>query len=203
MHQVIIASRNKGKIREISEILNKFGMKVISRDEAGLPTDEVEETGTTCEENSYIKAKAIFDITGLPTIADDSGLWVDALDGAPGVYSARYAGENCSYEDNNRKLLKELEGVPYEKRTAKFVSVLTMIFPDGDKLVARGECSGKIETELRGDKGFGYDPLFVPDGFNNTFAEIGYEEKNRISHRAKSLKKLEELIRGREEKKRV
>ena len=194
MERAIIASRNEGKIREIGAILSKFGMETVSRDAAGLPVFEVEETGRTCEENSYIKAKAIFDITGEPTIADDSGLEVDALDGAPGVYSARFAGDDCTPHDNNVKLLGLLTGVPREKRTAKFVSVITMLFPDGSRLVARGECSGHIVEELRGSEGFGYDPVFMPDGYEVTFAEMGSEEKNMISHRAKSLHRLEELI---------
>lgn len=192
--KVILASRNSGKIQEISEILGKFGMEVVSRDDAGIPTDEVEETGETFEENSYIKAKAIMDIAGVPTIADDSGLMVEVLAGAPGVYSARYAGENATYSDNNIKLMKALEGIPDEKRNAKFVSVITMLFPDGKELVARGECCGKIITELKGDGGFGYDPLFIPEGYDVTFAEMGAAEKNKISHRAKSLLKLEELL---------
>lgn len=194
MEKVILASRNEGKIREISEILSEFGMVSISRDAAGFPAEEVEETGETCEENSYIKAKAIFDIAGTMTIADDSGLEVDALGGAPGVYSARFAGEGCTPHDNNVKLLRLLEGVPGEKRTAKFVSVLTMLFPDGSRLVASGECPGRIADRLSGTEGFGYDPLFIPDGYDMTFAEMGSEEKNRISHRARSLHRLEELI---------
>lgn len=200
MEKVILASQNEGKIREIGEILSGFGMETISRDAAGLPAYEVEETGTTCEENSYIKAKAIFDMTGVTTIADDSGLEVDALDGAPGVYSARFAGDGCTPHDNNVKLLRLLDGIPSEKRTARFVSVLTMLFPDGSRLVARGECSGRVADKLSGTEGFGYDPLFVPDGYDITFAEMGSEEKNRISHRARSLHRLEELICDKKEK---
>lgn len=198
MEKVILASRNKGKLKEIKAILQKFGMETISRDDAGIPTFEVEETGNTFEENSLLKAQAIMDVAHVITIADDSGLEVDALSGAPGIYSARYAGENCTFEDNNRKLLQELEGVPEEQRGAAFVSVITMLFPDGEKLVARGECRGKILTELRGEEGFGYDPLFMPEGENRSFAEMTSEEKNRISHRAKSLQILEDMIRERE-----
>ncbi len=200
MEKVILASRNKGKLKEIHAILEKFGMDTISRDDAGLPKFEVEETGTTFEENSLLKAQAIMDIAHTITIADDSGLEVDALQGAPGVYSARYAGENCTFEDNNRKLLKELEGVPENQRGAAFVSVITMLFPDGEKLVARGECRGHILTELRGEEGFGYDPLFVPAGETRSFAEMSAEEKNAISHRAKSLQLLEDMIRERDNK---
>lgn len=204
MKTAILASQNKNKIREIRAILGKHGFSVISRDDAGLPTDDIEETGTTFEENSYIKASAIRDMiaadpafdnyTDSPVIADDSGLMVDALDGAPGVYSARYAGEGCTYEDNNVKLLAALEGVPEGKRGASFVTVITMIWPGGDRLIARGECKGVIIQEQRGCKGFGYDPLFVPDGYDKTFAEMGTEEKNRISHRAKALEELERLL---------
>ena len=194
MEKVILASRNKGKIKEIGDILGKYDMTVVSRDDAGLPIDEVEETGETFEENSYIKAKAILDVAGVPTVADDSGLMVDALGGAPGVYSARYAGENCTYEDNNRKLLSALAGVPDEKRGARFVSVITMLWPDGRKIVARGECEGRILTETRGEGGFGYDPLFVPEGYDISFGEMSPEEKNKISHRAKALMKLESIL---------
>ncbi len=194
MEKVILASRNKGKIKEIGDILGKYDMTVVSRDDAGLPIDEVEETGETFEENSYIKAKAILDVAGVPTVADDSGLMVDALGGAPGVYSARYAGENCTYEDNNRKLLSALAGVPDEKRSARFVSVITMLWPDGRKIVARGECEGRILTETRGEGGFGYDPLFVPEGYDISFGEMSPEEKNKISHRAKALMKLESIL---------
>lgn len=194
MEKVILASRNKGKIKEIGDILGRYDMTVVSRDDAGLPIDEVEETGETFEENSYIKAKAIIDVAGVPTVADDSGLMVDALGGAPGVYSARYAGENCTYEDNNRKLLDALADVPDEKRSARFVSVITMLWPDGRKIVARGECEGRILTETRGEGGFGYDPLFVPEGYDISFGEMSPEEKNKISHRAKALMKLESIL---------
>lgn len=192
--KVILASRNKGKLREMNKILSKFGMDVISRDDAGIDTFEVEETGTTFEENSYIKAKAIMDVTGMPTIADDSGLEVDALDGAPGVYSARFAGEDCNDDDNNAKVLSLMEGVEPEKRTARFVSVITMLFPDGRKYVARGEVEGRLADRLIGDGGFGYDPMFIPDGYDTTFGMLGADIKNSISHRAKALVKLENLL---------
>lgn len=197
MERVILASRNKGKLREICAILEKFGMETVSRDDAGLPTFEVEETGETFEENSFIKAKAISDLTHAITIADDSGLEVDALNGAPGVYSARYAGEGCTPADNNEKLLRELQDVPEGKRGAAFVSVITMLFPNGEQLVARGECRGRIALELRGEGGFGYDPLFIPDGESRSFGEMSADEKNRISHRARSLQILEKMIQER------
>ena len=190
METIIAASQNKHKIKEIETITALFGYSVISRDEAGLRRDEIEEDGKTFEENSFKKASVIMEMCGKPTIADDSGLMVDVLDGAPGVISARFAGEDCDDARNNAKLLKLLEGIPAEERTAKFVSVITLLFPDGRKLVARGECPGHILFEQRGTGGFGYDPLFLPDGAEHTFAEMGPEEKNAISHRARALAEL-------------
>lgn len=194
IEKAVIASRNSGKIEEIKEVLSKFGIIAISRDEFGIEKFEVEETGSTLEENSFIKAMAIFEIAGIPVIADDSGLEVDALNGRPGVYSARYAGDHCSMQDNRDKMLKELKGVPKDERTARFISVITMIFDNGDKISARGECEGMIAEEERGDKGFGYDPIFIPNGYDITFAEMSQGEKNSISHRGKALNRLEELI---------
>lgn len=194
--EIIAATQNKHKISEIQAIVAEFGMNVISRHDAGVPDFEIEENGTTFEENSYIKAKAILDYTGKPVIADDSGLEVDFLNGAPGVYSARYAGVDGDEADsaNNSKLLDELRDIPNEKRTARFVSVITLLFPDGRELSARGECEGHIANELMGDNGFGYDPLFVPEGYNLSYAQIGADEKNRISHRANALKMLSEML---------
>ena len=217
MKTAILASQNKNKIKEIRGILGKYGLAVITRDDAGIPTDDIEETGATFEENSHLKASVIMDMikadpalsayADSPVIADDSGLMVDALGGEPGIYSARYAGEGCSYDVNNRKLLAALKGVPYEKRTAKFVTVITMIYPDGESapeaavsdgerfvLTARGECRGHIITEKRGDQGFGYDPVFVPEGYDSSFAELGTDLKNSISHRARALAELERLL---------
>ena len=217
MRTAILASQNKNKIREIRAILDRYGLHVISRDDAGIPTDDIEETGATFEENSLLKAGAIMDMIEAdpalsdllksPVVADDSGLMVDALGGAPGVYSARYAGPECSYANNNAKLLSELEGVPEEKRTAHFVTVITLIYPDaegapetavkqGDRyvLTAKGTCSGHIATETKGEGGFGYDPVFVPDGYTKSFAQLGTDFKNRISHRARALEELERLL---------
>ena len=201
--KVILASQNKNKIKEINAILEKFDMSVISRDDAGLPKDDVVEDGTTFEENSLIKAYAIrkmivdgsfAEYMDSPVIADDSGLMVDALNGEPGVYSARYAGEDCTFADNNNKMLSELASVPYEKRTACFVTVITMLYPDGTKLVARGECPGHIALDFQGEGGFGYDPIFIPDGYDKTFSELGPDIKNQISHRANALRILENLL---------
>lgn len=218
MRTAILASQNKNKIREIRGILDRYELEVISRDDAGIPTDDIEETGTTFEENSMLKASTIMDMieadpsldkyADSPVVADDSGLMVDALGGQPGVYSARYAGEGCSYDDNNEKLLTALEGVPESERTAKFVTVITLIYPDGagapetaseqpdgrHVLVARGECTGHIAACKRGEGGFGYDPVFIPDGYNKSFAELGTDFKNTISHRAKALAELERLL---------
>lgn len=191
---IVAATQNKHKIEEISAITREFGMEIVSRSEAGVPDFEVVEDGDTFEYNSEKKAHEIMEACGKITIADDSGLMVDALDGAPGVYSARFAGEDGNDEANNDKLLKLLAGVPEEKRTAKFVSVITMVYPDGETLTARGECPGHILFERHGNNGFGYDPLFVPDGFDKTFAELNGEEKNKISHRAKALQKLRVLL---------
>ncbi len=194
MKRIIIASQNKHKIQEIEAITKKFGMLLVSRDEAGVPEIEVTEDGKTFEENSYKKAYEIMKLSGEITIADDSGLSVDALCGAPGVRSARFAGEHAQDHENNEKLLFLLSAVPEEKRTAKFISVITMLYPDGSKIVARGECPGHILFEGRGSGGFGYDPLFVPEGFGKSFGELSAEEKNQISHRARALAELERQL---------
>lgn len=195
---IVAATQNKHKIEEISAITKPLGMEIISRQEAGVPDFEVVEDGDTFEENSEKKARAIMEACGQITIADDSGLMVDALGGAPGVYSARYAGEDGNDAKNNVKLLAMMSDVPMEERTAKFVSVITMVYPDGETLVARGECRGHIIFEEKGDNGFGYDPLFVPEGFTKTFAELTGEEKNKISHRASALRELERLLKEKE-----
>jgi len=194
MEIIIAASKNENKIREMDAITSQLGMHIISRDEAGVPDVEIVEDGETFEANSFKKADEIMRLSGHIAIADDSGLEVDYLGGAPGVYSARFAGEDCSDKKNNEKLLMLLEDVPYKERRARFVSVITMVYPDGKKLVARGECEGHILMEPMGRNGFGYDPLFVPDGFQRTFAQLTPEEKNKISHRARALVKLNEML---------
>ena len=191
---IVMASHNQHKIKEIEAITQKFGMPVISRDDAGVPPVEIVEDGETFEKNSLKKAQEIQKLCGRITLADDSGLEVDYLGGAPGVYSARFAGEDGNDAKNNEKLLKLLEGLKKDDRKAKFVSVITMVFPDGEVLTARGECPGRIITAPAGENGFGYDPLFVPDGYDKTFAQLTAEEKNCISHRAKALEKLEKLL---------
>lgn len=195
MAYIVAASKNKHKIEEIEAITKKFGMEVIARDKAGVPDDlEIEEDGETFEENSLKKAKGILEACGQPTIADDSGLMVDYLGGAPGVYSARFAGEDGNDEKNNEKLLFLLQDVPAAEKTAKFVSVITLAFSDGKTIVARGECPGRIIDTATGENGFGYDPLFVPNGYDKTFAQLTSEEKNSISHRAVALKELERQL---------
>lgn len=192
--KIVAATGNRHKIDEIEAITSQFGMQVITKAEAGVPDLDVEETGTTFEENSYIKAEAIMKATGMPAIADDSGLETDALDGAPGVYSARFSGPDATDQSNNEKLLDLLRDVPDDRRGARFVSVVTLCYPDGRTLVARGECPGTINRAPVGDGGFGYDPLFVPEGFDKTYAQITAEEKNSISHRANALRILKEQL---------
>lgn len=196
---IVAATKNKHKIQEIAAITEEFGMSIISRDEAGIPDVEINEDGKTFEENSYKKAYEIMKLCNNITIADDSGLEVDCLDGAPGVYSARFAGKDGDDEANNRKLAELIKDVPWEKRTGRFVSVITMVFPDGETISARGEVEGHLIPEKRGTEGFGYDPMFVPEGYDETFGELGAEIKNGISHRAKALVRLREILDQRRE----
>lgn len=191
---IVAATQNKHKIQEIDAITKQFGMTIIARDEAGVPKIDIVEDGETFEENSYKKAYEIMKLCGKITIADDSGLVVDCLDGAPGVYSARFAGIDGDDKANNRKLVELIKDVPYEKRTARFVSVITMVFPDGETIVARGEVEGNLVLKEQGSNGFGYDPLFVPVGYDRTFGEIESEIKNKISHRANALVALKEKL---------
>lgn len=189
--KVVLASNNKNKLIEIKKILLPLGFEVISQSEAGVNI-EVEETGTTFEENALLKAKAIHAICKEAVIADDSGLEVDFLNKAPGVYSHRYAGENANDTDRCNKILSELQGVPLEKRTARFVCVIQFIDKYGVIKTARGECEGIIGTEISGNNGFGYDPIFMVG--DKSFAEISSDEKNKISHRANALLKLTEIL---------
>ncbi len=195
---VVISSKNKGKLAEFQYIFSKWNMKVITRDEAGVSADfDVEEDGETFEENSLKKAEAIMEICQLPTMADDSGLKIQALNGAPGVFSARFSGEEGNDIKNIEKVLDLMKDVPKEARGAYFETVITLLFPSGEKLVAKGKCQGRINEEPLGDKGFGYDPIFIPDGYEETFAQLGKEIKNQISHRAMALKELERLLKER------
>ena len=193
--KLVLASKNQKKLVEMNDILSHLGVEVCSEAEAGVDV-EVEETGTTFEENSLLKARAVMEASGMPAIADDSGLCVDALGGAPGVYSARYGGEGLDDRGRTRLLLENLRG--QMTRTAKFVSVITCCFPNGDVISARGECQGTIAYAPMGEGGFGYDPVFFVPGLKKTFAQLSPEEKNAISHRGKALEqfkvKLEEYL---------
>ena len=192
--RIIAATQNHHKVKEIDAITKEFGLTVVPRDEAGVPPIAIEETGDTFEANSLLKALAIHRLTGEPTIADDSGIEVDALDGRPGVLSARFAGTEGDDAANNEKLLDVLAEVPWEQRTARFVSVVTLVFGEEDILVARGECPGRVLWEESGSNGFGYDPLFVPEGYGESFGELGPDVKNKISHRARALRELARLL---------
>ena len=196
MKTIVVATQNKHKIEEINKITKDFGFTLTYGKEAGIEGVEVVEDGETFEENSFKKANEIMKLTGKITIADDSGLMVDYLDGKPGVYSARFAGENATDDDNNKKLIELLKDVPMEKRTAKYVSVITLVTPEGKKLVARGEVKGHITEEPSGNGGFGYDPYFIPEGYNTTFGNFTMEDKNKISHRGRALEKLREMLKN-------
>ncbi len=193
MQNIVIASNNAGKLREIRAILAPFGFKAVSQRDAGFDAD-VDEIGTTFAENAFLKAAAVFEKLHCPVIADDSGLMVDALDGAPGVYSHRFAGENATDTDRCQKLLELLNGTPAESRTARFVCVLCYMDADGQAHYFEGTCEGMIGTEPRGENGFGYDPVFVCG--DQTMAQMTDDEKNRISHRGNALVKLEEYFRN-------
>ena len=182
--KLVLASKNKKKLVEMNAILSQLGIEVCSEAEAGVDID-VEETGTTFEENSLLKAKAVMEASGMPAIADDSGLCVTCLNDAPGVYSARYGGEGLDDAGRYQLLLQNMRG--QLDRSAKFVSVITCCFPNGDVITARGECPGTIAFAPMGEGGFGYDPVFFVPGLKKTFSQLSAEEKNAISHRGKAL----------------
>ena len=183
--KLVLASKNPHKLTEIQSVLAQFHVDVVLQSQLGLDVD-VEETGTTFEENSELKARAVMEASGLAAIADDSGLEVDALSGAPGVYSHRFGNKN-SDEERCHYLLQQMEQVPDHERTARFVSVITCLFPDGRKITARGTCEGVILRKMAGKNGFGYDPLFYVQEKGKTFAQLSGEEKNAISHRGNAL----------------
>lgn len=186
--KVVLASNNANKLREMKAILAPLGWEILSQREAGIHV-EPDENGATFEENSHIKAQAVMEAAELPAIADDSGVEVDALGGAPGVHSARYGGDACEDDQaRNLLLMKNMEGVPDGQRTARFVSVITMVYPDGRTVAARGELEGEILREEVGDGGFGYDPLFYIPSEGCTMAELTAQRKNEISHRAVALR---------------
>lgn len=192
--KVVLASKNKHKLVEISKITEKFGFELILQSELGVDID-VEETGTTFEENSLLKAEAVMKATGLPALADDSGIAVDALNGEPGIYSARY-GFDESLDDWGRLLLllKNAEHIPDGQRQAQFVCVITMVTPEGQVIQARGEIHGELTREPRGENGFGYDPIFYYPPYGKTTAEMDPEEKNAVSHRGNALRVLNEKL---------
>ena len=191
--KLVLATKNRHKIEEMTAILMGLDVEIITKD-AYPDFPDVDETGATLEENAILKAKAIYEFTGLPSMADDSGLEVDALDGIPGVNSARYAGPGCTYADNNAKLLKALEGVPDEERTARFRCVIAICFDKGITRLAEGRVEGQITTDIRGRQGFGYDPLFLIPHLGLTFAEMPPDRKNSMSHRGRAVKKAREVV---------
>ncbi|SHO54123.1 XTP/dITP diphosphatase [Anaerocolumna xylanovorans] len=193
MHRIIFATGNEGKMKEIRMILKDLDCQVLSMKEAGIEADIVED-GTTFEENAIIKAKAIMELSGNIVLADDSGLEVDAMDKAPGVYSARFMGEDTSYDIKNNYILEQLKGLPEEKRSARFVSVIACAFPDGRIFTTRGVFEGFIGDKISGENGFGYDPIFWVPEFGCTSAELPPEVKNAVSHRGKALGSMKEKL---------
>lgn len=190
----LIASHNMKKRDELCRILSPLGIEIKTAEQAGVTLTDVDETGETFYENALLKAQSGCRESGMPCVADDSGLAVDYLAGAPGVYSARFAGEHGNDEKNNAKLLKLLSDVPLEERTARFVSVVCCVFPNGDIISARGECEGYIGFEKKGNGGFGYDPIFMVG--DKSFAELTPEEKDALSHRGKALNLLSEKLKS-------
>lgn len=189
--RIIAATKNAGKIREIEKIFGDLGIEVVSQQDEGFNVD-IEETGDSFEKNAMIKARAVSLLSDDIVMADDSGLCIDALDGRPGIYSARYAGENASDRDKLQKVLNEME--PHKNRQAKFVTAVAVILPDGRELVTTGEVKGEILKEPKGENGFGYDPIFYCDELQKTFAQATDEEKNQVSHRGRALRKMYENL---------
>ncbi len=191
--KIIFATGNKGKIKEIQMILADLGVEVITMKDAGIVID-IEENGKTYEENALIKARAVASHTDAIVMADDSGLEIDYLNNEPGIYSARYMGEDTSYTIKNANLIRRLNGVPDEKRTARFVCAIAAILPDGRELTTRGIIEGRISYEEKGSNGFGYDPIFYVPCFDKTTAELSEEEKNQVSHRGRALMLMKEEL---------
>ena len=190
--KIVLATHNQHKRHEMNRVLSSMGITIVGLNDFPQIGD-IEETGKTLLENAFIKARKVFELTGIPSVADDTGLEVDALDGAPGLFSARYAGENPTYEDNINKLILALEGVPKEKRNARFRTIIA--FVDFNKeLYSEGIAEGVITEIPEGRDGFGYDPIFQPKNFNKTYAEMDIEQKNKISHRGRALKKMKKLL---------
>jgi XTP/dITP diphosphohydrolase len=191
--QLVLATNNRDKVKEIRHLLDDLPVTILTADDF-LEFPDPEETGTTLIENATIKAKAIAEFCELPALADDSGLEVDALNGAPGVFSSRYAGENVTYKDNYTKLLREMAGVPEEKRTARFRCVIAVIWEDGSVESVEGVAEGLISTTVQGEQGFGYDPVFYYPPMGKRFSEMSLDEKNQVSHRGKALQAARDLI---------
>ena len=193
IRELVLATRNRHKGEELTALLGDLGVTIRTLDE--FPdAPEVVEDGDTCEANAIKKARAIAEFTGLPAVADDTGLEVDALGGRPGIYAARYAGEDATYEDNCRKLLRELAGVPRERRTARFLTVAAIALPSDGIRVAQGTLDGVIAEEASGTLGFGYDPVFLIPELGKTLAQLSADQKNTISHRAKAFTKMREIL---------
>ncbi len=190
---IVFATGNEGKMREIRMVLADLGVTVLSMKEAGVQMD-IAEDGVTYEENAVIKAKALMEVTGKLTLADDSGLEVDYLNKEPGVYSARYLGEETPYSIKNKVLIERLAGVPDEKRTARFISAIAAVYPDGTIETVRASIEGRIGYEEKGSNGFGYDPIFYIPEYGRTSGELSLEEKNKISHRGKALRLMKEKL---------
>ena len=194
IRELVLATRNRHKGQELMALLGDLGSRIRTLDEFPDAPDVVED-GDTCEANAVKKARAIAEFTGLPAVADDTGLEVDALDGRPGVYAARYAGEDATYEDNCRKLLGELTGVPLQQRSARFLTVAAIALPSGEIRVAHGTLDGMIAEEASGTLGFGYDPVFLIPELGKTLAQLSADQKNTISHRAKAFAQAKDLLR--------
>ncbi len=194
--KIVFATGNAGKMREIREILADMDLEVVSMAEIGADI-EIEENGATFEENAAIKARAVGKVCGEIVLADDSGLEVDHLNREPGIYSARYMGEDTPYSIKNANIIQRLEGVPREERTARFVCAIAAVFPDGEEVVTHGEIEGWIDYEEKGSNGFGYDPIFSVPEFGRTTAELSDEEKNSVSHRGRALRKMKDELRKR------
>jgi XTP/dITP diphosphohydrolase len=197
-NKIIFATGNEGKMKEVKSILADLGMEILSLKEAGINID-IEENGTTFEENAMIKANAIRDITQCIVLADDSGLEIDYLGKEPGIYSARYMGEDTSYTIKNNKILELLQDVPKEKRTARFVCAIAAALPNGKVFTTRGTIEGMIGYEIIGENGFGYDPIFYVPEFGCTTAQLNMAQKNEVSHRGKALREMKEILKKEEE----
>ena len=193
MRELVLATRNRHKGEELAALLSDLDICIRTMDDFPDVPDVIED-GETCEANAIKKARAVSRATGLAAVADDTGLEVDELGGQPGVYTARYAGEHVTYEDNWRKLLRELSGIPHDRRTARFITVAALASPSGDVQVAEGQLQGFITEEPAGARGFGYDPIFLIPELGKTLAELSPEEKNRISHRAKAFAQVREIL---------